>query len=507
MIIDSYRLDNKNILKGKWATSLNELISDDGILSDKAVSGNLELNNGKITLDLNGRLAGVPLSHIDEIEKIYGYLSNNLYVVLERCYLTSQNIISNGYNVEKYISNYAYIISLPNNDLSFLKDKDVCATSTKFSFSYLDDWYYVDPPVLNDNTSRDSLSIKYVNEYSNENSFNILDNEFTIKIKRDIRRIYKFNKGPTVKMDYYIEVISNNYKEKTISEFYEILQWFMRLIDYLSQSNRKFLYFKFYLEDENNKFKSISLDNGDHDYRYPIYYGQYIFPQLDGQVREPKFHSLRLSDIKEDLEVIISSWFKYKDNLKPVIDLYIQNNIPSLDIESILVNQTRMMEIFYNKFFNGSREIKNCYTSNLDNTILEIKNYLDESSIEIPIKEEITKRLGNNKKNNPTFREKLTVILENVPRQLKSVFNLVDKTWENDSSIEKNFANRLKDTRNHHIHGPRNNKNKSRLRTFNELNNANTILEYIIYYHVVSQLGITDDKLLNYPFIKNKIYL
>lgn len=398
MIIDSYRLDNKNILKGKWATSLNELISYDGILSDKAVSGNLELNNGKITLDLNGRLAEGALRYIDEIEKIYGYLSNNLYVVLERCYLTSQNIISNGYNVEKYISNYAYIISLPNNDLSLLKDKDVCATRTKFSFSYLDDWYNVDPTVLNDNTSRDSFSIKYVNEYSNENSFNILDNEFTIKIKRDIRRIYKVNKGSTVKMDYYIEVISNNYKEKTISEFYEILQWFMRLIDYLSQSNRKFLYFKFYLEDENNKFKSISLDNGDHDYRYPIYYGQYIFPQLDAQVLEPKFNSLRLSDIKEDLEVIISSWFKYKDNLKPVIDLYIQNNIPSLDIESILVNQTRMMEILYNNFFNSAREIKNNYTSNLDNTILEIKNYLDKSNIEIPIKEEITKRLGNNKK-------------------------------------------------------------------------------------------------------------
>lgn len=127
-MIDSYRLDNKNVLKGKWATSLNELISDDGILSDKAVSGNLELNNGKITLDLNGRLAEGALRYIDEIEKIYGYLSNNLYVVLERCYLTSQNIISNGYNVEKYISNYAYIISLPNNDLSSLKDKDVCAT-------------------------------------------------------------------------------------------------------------------------------------------------------------------------------------------------------------------------------------------------------------------------------------------------------------------------------------------------------------------------------------------
>ena len=54
-MLDSYRLDNKNILKGKRAISLNELILDDGIIYDKAVSGNLELNSGKITLDLNGR--------------------------------------------------------------------------------------------------------------------------------------------------------------------------------------------------------------------------------------------------------------------------------------------------------------------------------------------------------------------------------------------------------------------------------------------------------------------
>ena len=54
-MLDSYRLDNKNILKGKRAISWNEVRVDDGILSDKAVSGNLELNNGKITLDLNGR--------------------------------------------------------------------------------------------------------------------------------------------------------------------------------------------------------------------------------------------------------------------------------------------------------------------------------------------------------------------------------------------------------------------------------------------------------------------
>ena len=505
-MLDYYRLDNKNILKGRRATSLNELISDYGIVSDKAVPGNLELDNGKITLDINGRLTWVSSSHIDESERIYGYLSNNLYVVLEKCYLINPKIISDGYNVEKYISNYAYIISLHSNDISLLKNQEVYATRTKFSFSHLDDWYNIDLPILNDEKIEDHLSIRYINEFSDDNSFNISDNEFTIKIKRDIRAIHNVNKGSSVKLDYYIEVISDNYEVKSIREFYEILQWFMKLIDYLTQSKRKFLYIKFYLEDENNKFQSKSLDNGDYEYEYPIYYGQFIFPQLDEQAQEPRFNSLRLSDVKENLEPIICNWFEYKEKLKPVIDLYTQNYIPTLDIESILVNQIKMMERIYDNLFNSSREIQNCHAPNLDNAILEIKDYLDKSNIDISIKEEITKRLGNDRKSRPTLREKLTVILENIPYQLKNIFNLVDQKWEDDASFEKNFANRLKDTRNYHTHGPSKNKHRSRLRTFNELNNSSIVLKYVIYYHVISQLGITDDKLLNYPFLRRKTY-
>lgn len=501
-----YRLDNKNILKGMWSTALDELISDDGIISYKAVPGNLELDIGKITLDLNGRLTGLSLNCDEEIKQIYGYLSNNMYVVLEKCYLTNSKIISNGYSVERYISNYAYIISLYGNDVSLLDNREVYATRTKFSFSYLDDWYNIDLPILNDETSKDCFSIEYINEFSDENSFNILDNEFTIKIKRDIRNIHKVNKGSSVKLDYYVEVISDNYKVKSIREFYEILQWFMKLIDYLTQSKKIFLYIKFYLEDENNKFQSKSLDNGDYGYEYPIYYGQFIFPQLDEQAQEPKLNSLRLSDVKEDLKTIICNWFEYKEKLKPVIDLYTQNYIPTLDIESILVNQIKMMERIYDNFFNSSREIQNCHAPNLDNAILEIKDYLDKSSIDISIKEEITKRLGNDRKSRPSLREKLTVILENIPYQLKNIFNLVDQKWEDDASFEKNFANRLKDTRNYHTHGPRKNKHRSRLRTFSELNNSSIVLKYVIYYHVISQLGITDDKLLNYPFLRRKTY-
>lgn len=44
-MLDYYRLDNKNILKGMRSIALDELISDDGIISDKVVPGNLELDN------------------------------------------------------------------------------------------------------------------------------------------------------------------------------------------------------------------------------------------------------------------------------------------------------------------------------------------------------------------------------------------------------------------------------------------------------------------------------
>ena len=44
-MLDYYRLDSKNILKGMWSTALDELILDDGMISYKAVPGNLELDN------------------------------------------------------------------------------------------------------------------------------------------------------------------------------------------------------------------------------------------------------------------------------------------------------------------------------------------------------------------------------------------------------------------------------------------------------------------------------
>ena len=82
----------------------------------------------------------------------------------------------------------------------------------------------------------------------------------------------------------------------------------------------------------------------------------------------------------------------------------------------------------------------------------------------------------------------------------------MDQNWKNDSNFAKNFANRLKYTRNYNTHGPGDKKNKSRLKMFNELNNSSIVLEYIIYYQVISQLGITEDKLLNYPFLRRKTY-
>lgn len=44
-MLDYYRLDNKNILKGMLSAALEELISDDGIISDKSVQCNLKLDN------------------------------------------------------------------------------------------------------------------------------------------------------------------------------------------------------------------------------------------------------------------------------------------------------------------------------------------------------------------------------------------------------------------------------------------------------------------------------
>lgn len=90
-------------------------------------------------------------------------------MALEKFYLTNTSIISDGYNVEKYVSNYASLISLSSNDVSVFKNQEVYATRIKFIFSYIEDWSNINLLILfSAQDSEEYFLKKYIYKFSDK---------------------------------------------------------------------------------------------------------------------------------------------------------------------------------------------------------------------------------------------------------------------------------------------------------------------------------------------------
>lgn len=86
--IKKFRLDDHQRFEGMWALSLEELFEKNGFtFSDEAKPGNLELSEGRISLDLNGSFNDLNSNLVDETYRIYGYLSSGLFVILKNALL------------------------------------------------------------------------------------------------------------------------------------------------------------------------------------------------------------------------------------------------------------------------------------------------------------------------------------------------------------------------------------------------------------------------------------
>lgn len=222
-----------------------------------------------------------------------------------------------------------------------------------------------------------------------------------------------------------------------------------------------------------------------------------------------KTDSLRLSDIKDEYGDLLKEWFEEKDNLQYIIDLYYQNMNLSLGIETIVVNQIKMLETYYDNFLQGKEENTQNKDLKFKQAKDKIKKFMDNSGIEESVKEQINTILNKNKKNNITLREKLAIILDELPDELKIVFFEITPNWDEDTNFIFNFSKRLKDTRNFYTHGANNHRNTSRFSNIDEFLKVNSVLNYVIYYLILKILyrENMDKRIFQYPFLKAKTRL
>lgn len=500
--IKRLRLNEKIILKGRWSSSFEKMFDENGKFSEKVVSGDLELTEDHISLKLNGKIDNSTKNSDKEFNRIYGYSSNGLFIILENCFVENSSFSVPGYEMESYSANKGYIIEL-NSNKNMIKN-EILATKVKFGINYLNDWLNLELPSASfDETN--GYTITYHNDFFQNNRYDILDGKYYISLRRNIKVNNNINKGSSIKFDPYVSISTKDYSAISVCEFIELSSWLLKLHDFLSQTYGKYEYFEFYFEDEINNFSIEKLENGNMKFNLPFYKGRYIFLQMPTAETNLDINALRLKDIKDEYGKIAQNWFKNQENLKYIINLYYQNAIPTMDIESIVVNKIKMLEAYYDNYMGNESENITDFDIKVENTKTIIKNCLEDFDIEIPVKEEIIIRLDKDGSRNISLREKLTVILDKIPNELKENILNLNPDWRNSDETISIFSERLKDTRNFYTHGANVNRHKKRLKTITEFIIADIILDIIIYYYVLNTLGIGKEKIIEYPFIRKKL--
>lgn len=462
--LEEIKLDNTMYYKGFWGLSDVGITGEEWI--DSAVSGILKINDGKLKLELNGLLYSSNISKVYDGIDIFGCLSNGLYVKLEKCYLVYKDIATIGYRTENYMANKGYILHNYQNNLKI--GDTLKATQAYFSLDYLDDWYNIELPFESEFSDFGNFSIKYTNDFFDKNNFEIFNGDFSVKLVRNMSAQYILYKGTIPKVESCILVSSKNNKAIPIYTLYEISMWIKEFINFITQTFGKFIYFDFTYNKNVEDINSDLNNDGNSIEDYTWYRGRLIFPQLSLDENKLMMESLRLSYISKCFGDLINKWFINKNKLDYIMSLYTENQIIYLDIRTKLVNQIRILEIYYENFIRH----KGSNTSSVHN-----KKYLVD---------------------------KLKVVLDYCPDKLKSIFYDIDSNWYKDSQFIYNFSEKLKNTRNFYIHGSTKEK-KIIFKDSREIIRVSQVLDYIIYFLVFKTLEVDENIILSYPYIRCKL--
>ncbi|WP_294795948.1 HEPN domain-containing protein [uncultured Fenollaria sp.] len=508
--IKDFRLDNEVIFKGFWALYPQDLLDSNFKVSKKAIPGNLELKKGRITLDLNGNFQEHILNNKNKdvlTNRIYGFLYNGVYVVLENCINSGRNGSSNGYPVEEYLVNFLYTLNIDPITVIPKDENKIMANRVNLSLNTLEQWYDVERPEITLKKGDPKIIEAHSNKFYDENEFSILNDTFFISFKRKLLFGYKETIGPEVTYEPYISVSTKNYKQYDIETFKGIANWIFKLINFLTHTYGKYVTFEYFNEDEINNIRVEVKDNGDHIYHNANYLGRLIFPQITIKEFDLDYKSIKLSAIKENCGKLISKWFENREKLEYIVDLYLQNLASNLALETDLINQIIILETYYDNFLDGKSEKIDDKDKILEDVKQKIKNFIDDPETSPSIREKIIKSLDKKTSKNITLREKLTVLLQNLPSELSAGLIRVDESWNNDNMFIEKYAERLKDTRNFYTHGANEKRHKHRFKSFEEAMSANKVLDYIIFYYILKALNTFDDEwILNLPFFRWIIY-
>lgn len=500
--MDSIRMDNQQFIKGMWATRAEDLIGENGFFLDTAIPGTLEINEGRITLDLNGKLHSDRRVFLNNSEKVYGYSHSGLFIVLEKCYITNRSMSAPGYEVEKYLASRAFLLD-DFSDFTSTGSEKIKATGIKFSVDYFKNWFKIDRPIVEDTNYPNDFSITYTNQYFETNTFDFLKGKYSLKIQRKVMFKNNIENGFDLEFNPFISIETKDYRHESVEDLLQIANWTFKMNDFLTQSYGSYNYVEFHMEDEINHYWSEREKDGMYLIHGPKYTGRLVFSQLSDINSMFKNSRLPLRRVKDIYGDLIRAWFENWDKLKYIIDLYYQNRIPSLDIDTKVVNKIKILETYYDHFWSEEESSQNEVDPDLENAIQKTVQWVEEQNFEDKVKDKVAKKINAKWSNKTSLAQKLKKILENLPDKLKNMFSEEDPNWREKEKFIENYAKKLKNTRNYHTHGS--NEAEIRLKSIEELSVASDILDAVIYFLILGTMGLEDGEILDLPFLEEKL--
>ena len=139
----------------------------------------------------------------------------------------------------------------------------------------------------------------------------------------------------------------------------------------------------------------------------------------------------------------------------------------------------------------------------MENAIQKTVQWVEEQDFKDGVKKNLSKKINAKWGKKISLAQKLKRVLENLPDKLKNVFSEEDPNWRKDEEFIENYAKKLKNTRNYHTHGS--NEAEIRLKSLKEFSVASDILDAVIYFLILGTMGLEDDQILEFPFLKEKL--
>lgn len=488
--LEYFRLDNKVSFKGFWSLNFDNLINNCG----EYVPGILQIDKGEIYLDLNGDFNETNSDSINFYDRVFGYLNNGIVIILEKCFNINRVHSCPGYITSKYKANFLYSLSIDINDINLIKNSEIKINQVNFSVNYFCDFFDINSLIIENDDLKKITTISYNDNFYQEYKFSHLEKKYFLSLRKSILRYHSSDNNFKIDSIPYMSIYTNDLEQKSLDEFLVLANWTMSLYDFLLQTSSVYNFFEFINKEENNTIQDQSFENKTINYT-----GRFVFPHKVLKFKESKSFILKFSDMFSDFDKLIDKWFQNKKELEYIVDLYYQNTESNFSIKTKLVNKIQMLETYYDNFIINKREEVYERQNKINNVVTDVKIFLEENNIEIPIKEEIISMLDRNriKPNKIHLREKLTILLKSLPRKLKNHLSTLDSNFNcQDDSIEK-YADLLKNTRNSYIHGSIRERKLEIFNTLSEVSAANLILDYTIYYLVVKILYDDEQKVVN----------